>query len=82
MALNESYVSKRSAIATGTIRRARMLMPWMSRAPWFLVFALILAGLGAGWAIAMWPQHLPWGIFSLLVVVVAVPLLMLVWPLR
>ena len=69
MALNESYVSQRPAIATGTIRRARMLMPLVSRSPWVLVIALILAGLGAGWAIATWPEHMPWGIFSFLVVV-------------
>ena len=69
MALNESYASQRPAIATGTIRRARMLMPWMSRAPWVLVIALVLAGLGAGWAIVTWPEHMPWGIFAFLVVV-------------
>lgn len=69
MALNESYVSHRPAISAGPIRRARMLVPWLSRAPWILVVVLILLGLGAGWAVARWPEHVPWGIFAFLVVV-------------
>ena len=45
-----------------------MLMPWLSRAPWVLVVALLLLGLACAWAIAMWPQQVPWGVYGFLVV--------------
>lgn len=69
MALNETYVSRRPTFAAGPIRRARMMVPWMSRAPWLLVLGLVLLGLAAGWSIANWPQHVPWGVFAFLVVI-------------
>lgn len=68
MALNESYVSESPRLRAGPIRRAQMLMPWLSRAPWLLVVALLLLGAACAWAIAMWPQQVPWGVYGFLVV--------------
>lgn len=67
MTLNETLVSHRPRLASG-VRRIRMLVPWLSRAPWLLVVGLVLLGFATGWAVHQWPSYVPWGVFALLVV--------------
>jgi hypothetical protein len=63
-----SFTSPRSRFAAASMRRMRLLGPWLSHAPWVVVTGFLALSVLATTAVYLWPSQIPWGVYGLIVV--------------
>jgi hypothetical protein len=66
--ITDRIVARRKGLQADPLRRLRYFVPWLSRATWPLVTVFLALGVASALVMERWPQHVPWSIFSLLVV--------------
>lgn len=68
MVITERTVARRESLRASSLRGLRHFTPWAARAPWVLVAVFLVLGVASALIIEQWPAHVPWSLFSLLVV--------------